>query len=131
MLEEILGYLVENHPNLSLSQKFLAWFKAQIRAIAKALPNLEQARWNRWANTLHEADIVHMATNALRSAPDALVFDNVGQDNNGLIKFSYEKLIDDVIAGNSLGRTPEAEQEHKAAIAGGYGIVEQQKQPKT
>ena len=66
MLEEILGYLVENHPNLSLSQKFLAWFKAQIRAIAKALPNLEQARWNRWANTLHEADIVHMATNALR-----------------------------------------------------------------
>ena len=47
---------------------------------SKTLPVLERAKFNQWANKLTEAELIGMATSALRSAPDSLQFDNVGRE---------------------------------------------------
>ena len=51
---------------------------------SKALPVLERAKFNQWANKLTEAELIGMATSALRSAPDSVQFDNVGREAAGV-----------------------------------------------
>ena len=60
-----------------------------VRALGKTLPVLERAKFSQWANKLTEAELIGMATSALKSAPDSLQFDNVGRNREG-IKLSGE-----------------------------------------
>ncbi|MFI3219596.1 MAG: hypothetical protein QX189_10815 [Methylococcales bacterium] len=89
-LEEVAGYLVEHHADLNVSQKIIAWFKKAVRAIGKTLPSLERQKFFQWANTLNEADIVTLASAALRNAPDSLLFDG---DVRGGIRNSKGQLL--------------------------------------
>ena len=88
-LEEVAGYLVEHHADLNVSQKIIAWFKKAVRAIGKALPSLERQKFFQWANALNEADIITLASAALRNAPDSLLF---GGDVEGVIRNSEISL---------------------------------------
>lgn len=74
--EEVLAYLTQHSPDLSIVQKFIAWFKSQLRKLSAALPGTDRAAFMRWANNLNEKDLVYMANAALKSAPDSLMFDN-------------------------------------------------------
>ena len=62
MNEEILGYLVEKHPNLNIVQKVIQFFRKQLKRLGLI-------------NGLTEADIVSMANSALTTAPESLAFD--------------------------------------------------------
>lgn len=70
--EESIGYLVEHAPNLSVSQKIIAWFRNAIRSMGNNLKGMDKLRWVQWANRLDEKDIVYMATQATRTAPETL-----------------------------------------------------------
>jgi hypothetical protein len=72
VLEETAGYLVEQAPNLSISQKLIAWFRTQIRKLGANIKGSEKLKFFQWANTLTPEDIVAMAHTALRSAPTTL-----------------------------------------------------------
>ncbi len=80
--EEAAAYLVQTYPDLPISRKIIAWARNVIRAIGKTLPALERKQFFQWANALSEEDIIYMANAALRSAPESLLFDNVGRENN-------------------------------------------------
>jgi len=86
--EETAAYLVQYSPDLPISRKIIAWFRNAIRAIGKALPPLDRLRFYRWADELDENDIVFIANAALRSAPDSLVFDQVGR-NGGIMTSAF------------------------------------------
>jgi soluble lytic murein transglycosylase-like protein len=84
IVEEALAeYLAEN-PKSSLAQRIVEWFRQAVRALGKALPVLERAKFSQWANKLTEAELIGMATSALKSAPDSLQFDNVGRNREGI-----------------------------------------------
>jgi len=97
MSEEILGYLVEKHPKLSIAQRFIQWFKSKIRSVFGINPD-----------KLTEADLVAMATEALRSAPESLVFDG---DVKGGKRKSYagQKAVN--ANKSALARAVEMEQQ--------------------
>ncbi len=82
--EEILAYFIENNPTHSITQKLIQLVRKALRLIGRALPMLERKSWIRWANTLNEGDIISLATSALKQAPDALMFDNVGRENDAI-----------------------------------------------
>lgn len=65
--EETLGYLVEDHPELNIVQKFLAWLRNAIRQIGAKYPDAMKLRVFKWAGTLNEKDLVFMAHAGLRS----------------------------------------------------------------
>jgi hypothetical protein len=89
-LEEVAGYLVENHPDLNVSQKIITWFKAMLRKLGVRI-------------AMNDADIVTMATAALRTAPDSLLFDG---DVQGELRDSVNSLFKPI--------TEQAEQFRKA-----------------
>jgi len=93
VLHELGGYIVEHHPKLGIVQKFLVWFKSKLRALGKALPKMEQLKWVRWANSLNESDLVSMASGALKSAPDTLMFDSVGRGGEAVKLSESGKLL--------------------------------------
>jgi GGDEF domain-containing protein len=66
--EETAAYLVEMHPNLSISQQIIAWLRNAIRAIGKTFLVLERMKWNKWANELTPEDIVFMAKAGMAQA---------------------------------------------------------------
>lgn len=104
MNEEILAYLLEHHKGLGIVQKFIAWFKSKLRDIGKTLPALERLKWVQWASKLNEKDLVFMATSALKSASDSLMFDSVGRSGEA-VKLSTSNLqskITDAIDENWL-----------------------------
>lgn len=82
MLEETAAYLVEKYPNLPISQKIIAWFKNAIRELASYFKGADKLRFVQWANNLNENDIVFMASQALKRAPDELVFDSGEQEKS-------------------------------------------------
>jgi GGDEF domain-containing protein len=57
--EEAAGYLIEKHPELTISQKIIAWFKQALRKLGFNMP-------------FSTTDIVAMAMSATRSAPSTL-----------------------------------------------------------
>lgn len=65
--EETLAYLVQNHPELGVVQKFFAWMRNAIRAIGAKYPTAAKLRLYQWAGTLNEKDLVYMAQRALFS----------------------------------------------------------------
>ena len=69
----------------------MEWFRQAVRALGKTLPVLERAKFSQWANKLTEAELIGMATSALKSAPDSLQFDNVGRNREG-IKLSQSAM---------------------------------------
>lgn len=75
IIEETSAYLVQLHPNLSISQRIVAWFKSAIRRLGKAMPPLERMAFFRWANKLQPTDLKYMAQSALKSASSDLMFD--------------------------------------------------------
>ena len=82
--EEALAYYLEENPKSSLAQRIVEWFRQAVRALGKTLPVLERAKFSQWANKLTEAELIGMATSALKSAPDSLQFDNVGRNREGI-----------------------------------------------
>ena len=84
IVEEALAYYLEEHPKSSLAQRIVEWFRQAVRALGKALPVLERAKFSQWANKLTEAELIGMATSALKSAPDSLQFDNVGRQKENI-----------------------------------------------
>ena len=76
MNEEILGYLVEFHPDLSISQKVIAFFRNQLRKMGLL-------------NGLTEQDIVYMASQALKAAPESLLFPS---ENRGASRESQSAI---------------------------------------
>jgi hypothetical protein len=67
LLEEVAGYLVEQAPELKLTQRLLAWFRNEIRKLTGDM----------FANNLTVNDLNYMAREALRKAPDELILDAV------------------------------------------------------
>ena len=91
IVEEALAYYLEENPKSSLAQRIVEWFRQAVRALGKTLPVLERAKFSQWANKLTEAELIGMATSALKSAPDSLQFDNVGRNREG-IKLSQSAM---------------------------------------
>jgi len=100
--EEVLAYLVENHPRLTLVQKFLNWFRNKLRAIGKALPPVQRVEWFRKVTSIQESDLVGMAVSALRNAPTDLFFDSVGRSDE-TIKLAQQQGY----KGNDKGESEE------------------------
>lgn len=50
----------------------MQWFRRAVVALAKVLPVIERSKLARWAHNLDEADLVDMAMEALRRAPETL-----------------------------------------------------------
>jgi len=70
--EEALGYLVEKHPELSISKRFTAWLRNAIRNLAGKLKGAERMKFVQWANRLTPEDLVWMANKALKTAPERM-----------------------------------------------------------
>jgi len=100
--EEVLAYLVENHPRLTLVQKFLTWFRNKLRAIGKALPPVQRTEWFRKVTAMTESDLVGMAISALKQAPNDLLFDSVGRSGDS-IKLAQQQGY----KGNDIGESEE------------------------
>ena len=83
-VEEALAEYLQANPKSSLAQRIVEWFRQAVRALGKTLPVLERAKFSQWANKLTEAELIGMATSALKSAPDSLQFDNVGRNREGI-----------------------------------------------
>ncbi len=77
MNEEIAGYLVEFHPELSISQKIIGFFRNALRNLGLL-------------NGLNEADIIYMAHSALRAAAESLLFP--GEQRGGVKGSSPQRL---------------------------------------
>ena len=126
--EEVAAYLVMKHPSLPISRKIIAWFRNAIRAIGKALPPLERMKFFRWAADLNEEDIVFMANAALRSAPDSLLFDQVGRNDKSIMasKSAMKSVTANIKRGREamtkalLGKTTV----HRAMFRPGMGWVD-------
>ena len=86
--EEALAHLIDKHPELKLSQRFIAWFKQAVRDFAKQFKGSDKLRFVQWANKLNEKDWVYMATSALRSAPTNAVFKGDPSGGKDIIKAS-------------------------------------------
>ena len=63
---------MQNNPDLSISQKIIAWFRAAIRNIGKALPVMQRMQWFRAIDKMSVEDVVYAAQQALKSAPSTL-----------------------------------------------------------
>jgi len=85
-LEELASYLVEQNPDLSISQKIVAWFRNALRAIGRQLPVADRLKWFKWAEALDVAGIVYMATAAVRRQSKAV---------NGDVKASKSKSFNE------------------------------------
>ncbi len=70
--EEGLGYYLEANPDLSLSQRFIAWLRAGIRSLGQSLPVLQRAAWLKSIDAMSVNDLVFAAQNVLQGAPSAL-----------------------------------------------------------
>ena len=102
-VEEALAEYLQANPKSSLAQRLIEWFRQAVRALGKTLPVLERAKFSQWANKLTEAELIGMATSALKSAPDSLQFDNVGRENAG-VKLSLSSLKSNLIKDADLVR---------------------------
>ena len=92
-LSEVAAYLVQHHPDLSISQRIMAWFRAALRKIGKDLGIKDKVFWNKWANTLTPKDLVFMATEALRTAPESLNNSSLDRKDNGVELSDVENKI--------------------------------------
>jgi len=99
---EVISYLLEYHPKLSFSQKFLNWFRNKLRAIGKALPPVQRTEWFRRVTAISDSDLVGMAVSALRFAPNDLLFDSVGRSGDA-IKLAKQQGYE----GSSTGEAEE------------------------
>ncbi len=90
--EEALAYYLEKYPKSTLSKRVIEWLRQAIRAIGRNIKGLDKMRFMRWANELTHAELVNMATRALKSAPDSLLFDNVGRESEA-VKSSKQILL--------------------------------------
>ena len=70
--EESLGYFLEKNPDLTFSQRVIAAIRTLIRKIGAELPSLQRMAWFKWADSLTTDDIVYMATQATKNAPESL-----------------------------------------------------------
>jgi GNAT superfamily N-acetyltransferase len=85
-LEELAAYIAQESPSLPISKRIIAWFKNALRNIAKYLKGADRLKMMQWANRIDDADVVLMATKALKTAPDTLVLSNADLMNNGILR---------------------------------------------
>ncbi len=89
IVEEALAYFLENNPSSTIAQRIIEAFRQMVRAIGNTLIGKDKFLFSQWANKLTEAEIQGMAVSALRNAPESLMFDNVGR-NDDSIKLAKE-----------------------------------------
>lgn len=70
--EEALSYFLENNPSLPLTKQFVAWFRSMLRKLGTGIKGMDRIRWVQWANKISDSDIVYMAAQAMRTAPETL-----------------------------------------------------------
>jgi N12 class adenine-specific DNA methylase len=99
--EESLGYFLEANPDLTFSQRVIAWFRDALRKLGDKLKGIQKLQWVQWANRLNESDIVYMATQATRNAPTALQ----NAQNNADINTRFSKSS--IIGASGRAYTPE------------------------
>ena len=80
--EEALSYFLENNPTSTLAQRIIEAFRQLVRAIGNTLIGKDKFKYSQWANNLTEQELRNMATIALMSAPESLLFDNIGGESN-------------------------------------------------
>lgn len=71
--EEALGYLLEANPNLSLSQRAVAWMRQGVRSIGNALPVLQRSEWFKSVDAMSVQDLTYAAQKVLQGSPSDLV----------------------------------------------------------
>lgn len=99
-LEEQAGYLIEMHPELSVVEKLIARFRALLRKIGAKLPVMQRMKWFKWADALTVEDVVYMATQATKRAPNDLAAAN---DRGGTYKSDvFEPKFSDTNKGFAL-----------------------------
>lgn len=97
--EEGLSHYLESNPDLPFTKRIIAAFRDLIRKLGAKLPALERMKWVKWANELTTDDIVYIATQAVKGAPDTLgktaareVLFKSGDKQN---QFDAQKVTDD------------------------------------
>ena len=85
--EEALGYFCEANPKHSLTQRIITWFRAQLRAIGRKIPEAQRLPFIKWANALTEADIIHLVREATRNA-DKTIAGKMGSISSPDIRYS-------------------------------------------
>ena len=92
--EEALAYFLENNSTSTLAQRIIEAFRKLVKAIGNTLIGKDKFKYSQWANKLTEQELRNMATSALRSAPESLLFDNVDRKNGDVMlgKSSQERL---------------------------------------
>ena len=92
--EEALGYYLEANPDLSFVQKVAAWFRAAMRALGKALPLMQRARWFAAIDRLQPVDLIYAAQQALKAAPATLEQSTANSDFSlAFSKQAVERLL--------------------------------------
>lgn len=72
LLHEVMGYLVQENPDLPIVKQLIARIRALLRSIGKTLPVMQRMQWFKWADSLTDADVIFMASQAMKTAPQAL-----------------------------------------------------------
>jgi hypothetical protein len=107
VVEEALAYYIEGSGlNQSFKQKFVAAFRKMLRAIGKSIPVMQRMKWIQWSNKLSEGDIISMATDALRTAPSSLQFDNVGRQGDS-VRLAQEQGLEALLPQYATGNNGE------------------------
>ena len=99
--EEALAYFLENNPTSTLAQRIIEAFRRLVRAIGNTLIGKDKFKYSQWANKLTEQELRDMATSALKSAPESLLFDNVGREDEA-IKYGFAGQNANTANHNSL-----------------------------
>lgn len=87
--QEGLSYFLEANPDLPLTKQFVAWFRSMLRKLGANIKGMDKVRWVQWANKISESDIIYMASQALRSAPQTLA---TAQDRGTFLAGASDKL---------------------------------------
>ena len=83
-VEESLAHFLELYPESTLSQRIIEAFRQLVRAIGNTLVGKDKFLFSSWANKLTETELQNMAISALKTAPESLLFDNVGRENEAV-----------------------------------------------
>ncbi len=116
--QEGMSYFLEANPDLPFAKQFVAWFRAQLRKIGKALPSLQRMQWFNAMTKISDNDIIYMATQALKNAPTTLQ----NARSRGVFKAEDAKVTNEGMTLFSKASQPEsASAQPKSRVIGDSG----------
>ena len=107
--EEVLAYLVQESPDLSISQKLIAWLRSAIRSIGKSLPVIQRMKFMDGINELTPEDLTYMAHDALAKSTT----DTMGEYSGDGVMASKQRHNN----GNFKSREANQEEEKPSVLA--------------